>query len=196
MGDLPPTEADADLDLVAVLQELDGVAEFGLNVVFLDGGGKLHLFERYDALIFAQVALPLGLLVAVLVVVHQLTDRGLSVCCDLYQIQTGLFGHFQRLTGGHNAQLFAVGGNQPYLSVADFFVDHRLVDVDAPPNGCWFLRSGLLGNKKRRAQTTRRKHPMDLCAMTDATSLRGEKRAASSYKSKYNTSVSDCQAVK
>ena len=153
MGDLPPTEADADLDLVAVLQELDGVAEFGLNVVFLDGGGKLHLFERYDALILAQVALPLGLLVAVLVVVHQLTDRGLSVCCDLYQIQTGLFGHFQRLTGGHDAQLFAIDGNQPYLSVADFFIDHRLVDVDAPPNVFGFLTRFFLKQQKNAGHT-------------------------------------------
>ena len=148
MGDLPPTEADADLDLVAVLQELDGVAEFGLNVVFLDSGGELHLFERYDALILAQVAFPLGLLVAVLVVVHQLADRGLSIRCDLYQIQTGLFGHFQRLTGGHNAQLFAVGGNQPYLSVADFFIDHRLVDVDTPPNGFWARKPGVFRQQK------------------------------------------------
>ena len=73
MGDLPPTEADADLDLVAALQELDGVAEFGLNVVFLDSGGELHLFERYDSLILAQVAFPLGLLVAVLVCVTTMT---------------------------------------------------------------------------------------------------------------------------
>ena len=43
MGDLAAAEADRNLDLISTLQELDGRLRLGLDVIFLDRGGKLDL---------------------------------------------------------------------------------------------------------------------------------------------------------
>ena len=75
----------------------------------------------------------LGLLVAVLVVVHQLAHGRLSARHNLDQVKVLLLGQLQCRLRGHHAQLRAVGGNHAHLSVADFFVDHRLVDIHTPP---------------------------------------------------------------
>ena len=137
MGDLTPAETDAHLHLVAALQELDGVLRLGLNVVFLDGGGKLHLFHRDGLLVFAHLALAFGLLIAMLVVVHQLAYRRLGIGHDLDQIQLRLFRQLHCAGNGQHAKLSAVSADQTYLSVADFFIDHQFSGyVDAPPS--WF----------------------------------------------------------
>ena len=135
MGDLTAAETDGHLDLVPVLQELDRVARLDGHVIFTDGGRKLHFLDFNDLLVFPQLLFPLGLLVAMLVVVQQLADRRLGVGNDFHQIQLRLFRQFQRPTYRDNPQLSAVRADQADLTVTNFLIDLQFrVDDDAPPN--------------------------------------------------------------
>ena len=52
MGHLAAAEAEAGFDLVAALQELDGLILLGLVVVFVDGDGELDFLDDDDLLLF------------------------------------------------------------------------------------------------------------------------------------------------
>ena len=134
VGDLTATEADGNLDLVAIGKELLRHLGLGENVVLFNGGRQLNFLDGHDTLILTVIALPLGLLVAVLVIIQQLAHRGLCLRLNLGQIQAAFFRQLQCLMRRHDAELLAVLVDQANLSVADFFVNHQFgSDVHAPP---------------------------------------------------------------
>ena len=51
MGDLTAAETDGDLDLVAVLQELDGILGLDGDVIFRDRCGKLDFLDLDGVLV-------------------------------------------------------------------------------------------------------------------------------------------------
>ena len=125
MGNLAATEADGNLDLVAIGKELLRHLGLGENVVLLDGGRQLNFLDGHDTLILTVIALPLRLLVAVLVIIQQLAHRGLGLRLNLGQIQAAFFRQLQCLMRRHDAELLAVLVDQANLSVADLFVNHQ-----------------------------------------------------------------------
>ena len=86
-------------------------------------------------MIAADLALLLGLLVTVLVIVHQFADRRFGGGHDLHQIKPGLLGQFKRLANRLHAELFTVLVDDTHLAVADFLVHHQICHVvcDTPP---------------------------------------------------------------
>ena len=82
-------------------------------------------------LILLGFLLALGLLKTELAVVHDLAHRGDSLGGDLHQIQTGLFGDLNGLSGGHNAQLLTVRTDQADFLIADFFIDLMILRLSA-----------------------------------------------------------------
>jgi len=101
--------------------------------VVLDGRGKAHFLDGDDLLIFANLTLALGLFEAELAVVHQLAHRRTRLRRDLHQIELALLGQSHRLRRRHDAELFAVLIHHSNFAVADFLINHEIVDRDAPP---------------------------------------------------------------
>ena len=64
----------------------------------------------------------LALLKAELAVIHQLAHRRDCLGRDLDQIQALLVGDLQCLCGRHDAELFALGADQPDLLVVDVLI--------------------------------------------------------------------------
>ena len=76
-------EADADLDPVAVCQELLGSLDLGVQVIGVDAGAHTDLLDLHDPLVLFGILLPLLLVVAEFGIVHDLADRGNGVGRDL-----------------------------------------------------------------------------------------------------------------
>ena len=119
---LPAAEADSDLAPVALRQKLLGVAQFHVEVVYIDAGRHPDLLNLHHPLVLAGFLRALGLLEPVLAVVHELAHGGDGIGGDLDQIQAPLLSQAQGLLGGHAAQLFAGLGDQQDLFIADLFI--------------------------------------------------------------------------
>ena len=98
-------------------------AQLDKEVVLADAGGHPYLLDLHDALVLARFLLPLGLLEAVLAVVHYLADGGSGARRDFYEVEVLLHGDVQSGCRGHDPKLLAVFADQAHLTVADFFVD-------------------------------------------------------------------------
>ncbi len=101
--------------------------------MIFDGGGQANLFDGNDLLILAELTLFLGLLEAILAVVHELANRRTGLRRDLDKVKLPLLCQGQRVPAGHDAQLFAVLIHDAHLAVANLLVNHEIVDTETPP---------------------------------------------------------------
>ena len=122
MRHLTAAEADADLDAVAVGEELLRVAQLGVEVADVDPGGHADLLDLHHMLILAGFLLLLALLEAEFAVVHQPAHRRRRLGRDLHEIQALFICDLQRAGRRHDAQLLAGGADQTDLLVADLLV--------------------------------------------------------------------------
>ena len=102
--------------------------------MILNRSGQAHLFNGNDPLILAEFALFLGLLEAILPVVHDFAHRRTGLRSNLHQIQLHFLRHVQRLLYGHYAQLRAILIHYTHFTIADLLVNHEIVNTDAPPD--------------------------------------------------------------
>ena len=107
MRHFPATEADGELHLIFVLQELVRVAHFGLIVVVFDARAHLDLFEFDNLLALAGLVGLFLLLVFELAEVHDLADRRVYVRRHLNEVEAGVGGAVERVTGADNAEVVA-----------------------------------------------------------------------------------------
>ena len=133
---LSAAETNSDLAAVTVGQELLSIALLDIEVIDVNAGGHPDFLDLHHTLVLAGFLLSLGLLKAVLAVIHDLADRGHGIGRDLDQVQVLLLGDAQSFQRGHNAQLFTGLRDQSNLLVADFFIDLMSISSDgkAPPN--------------------------------------------------------------
>ena len=149
MRNLTAAETDRHLDLVAILQELRSGLEFHFYVVILDGRRQANFLDVDDLLILSNLALALGLLEAVLSVVHDLADGRLGRRCNLDQIQLPLLCQLERCAGEHDTQLFTVLIDHANLSIANLLINHKIVGANLR-----YPLSSLVGMLKKRAGIT------------------------------------------
>ncbi len=123
---LAAPELDRDLDPVAVLQELDGAADLGVEVALADLRLEPDLLELDRPLVAAGFLLAAGLLVLELAVVEQTRDRRSGHGGDLDEVDAPLLRESESLTGGHDAQLAPVFVHDPHLRDADHLVDAQV----------------------------------------------------------------------
>ncbi len=139
VGHLAAAEAEAGLDLVALVEEADGLILFGLVVVLVDGDGELDFLDDDDLLLFAGGALALLLLVEEAAVVLDAADGGYGVGGNFDQIEAALAGYFEGLKGRQDAELFAVFVDDANLACANAVVDankglgRAFVECDGTP---------------------------------------------------------------
>lgn len=132
---LTAAEADGDLDPIASGQELICVAEFCVQITYVNAGGHTDLFDLDDVLILLGFLFPLGLLEAVLAVVHHFADRRGRLGGNFDQVKTGLCGNGQSVTRGHDPKLLTIGGNQANLFVPNILIDlmRHVANTETPP---------------------------------------------------------------
>ena len=123
VGLLTTAEHDRDLDLVVVLEEALDVALLRFVVVLGDLRPQLDLTNVDLLLVLAGLLLLLLLLVLVLRVIEQSRDRRLRAGSDLDQVEVGVLGALEGIGDLDDAELLAVGADQPDLGNADALVD-------------------------------------------------------------------------
>src|SRR5690606_30064921 len=126
---LAATEADVDLDLVAVLQEAAHLAQLDLVVALVGHRPELHFLDLDLAgLLLGLVGLLLGLELE-LAEVHDLAHRRIRVGLDLHQVEGFLLGHRKRLVARKHADHLAVAADHAHARDADFLVLSVLLAV-------------------------------------------------------------------
>ena len=124
---LPATEHDRHLHLAAVTQELLDLPGLGVEVSGTDLGPVLHLLDQDVCGLLAGFLGPLGLLVLVLPVVHDPTDRWIGLVGHLHEVEVEVMGHCDRLREGTDADLVTFGSDEPHLACAYAVVDPGLL---------------------------------------------------------------------
>ena len=123
MPHLTAAEPNGDLHLVAFFQKALCVTQLCIKIVGINVERQTDFLDFHHALVLSGFLFPLGLLETELAVIDDLAHRRLCLGRDLHQIQIAGIGFFQRLTGGHNAQLGAIGIDNADFFIADLFVD-------------------------------------------------------------------------
>src|SRR4029077_16861740 len=95
--DLAPAEHDRDLHLVLLAQEAFDVVLLGVVVVLGDLRAELDLADRYLLLVLARLLELLSLLVLVLGVVQDATDRWARLGGDLDEVEVAFLREGERV---------------------------------------------------------------------------------------------------
>ena len=122
MGHFTSPKADGYFDAVAVGKEFLRVFQFGVKIAHVDAGGHADFFDFDDPLVFPGFFFPFALFKAELAVVHELADRRDRLRGNFNQVEALLIRDAERLHGRHNAELFAVGADQPDFPVTDILI--------------------------------------------------------------------------
>ena len=104
-GDLAAAEADCNLDLVAILQKLDGVFQLELKIVVVRLGTHPDTFQVAALLLLVGIAVLLGLFILMFAVIHDLANRWRGSRGHLDQIQSALPRQGERISHGHYSVL-------------------------------------------------------------------------------------------
>jgi hypothetical protein len=130
-----PAKAHGDFKPVAVREELLTGFQLHVEIVYPDAGRHSYFLDLDDVLVALGFLIPLCLLEFVLAVVHNLTDGGIPAGRDFYKVKLFFDCDFHRVLGRHNAELFALVADKPYLFIADFLVNliGHSADVKTPP---------------------------------------------------------------
>src|SRR5690606_2536915 len=164
---LAATEADVDLDLVALLQEAAHVAQLDLVVAFVGDGAELDLLDLHLLRLLLRLVGLLLLLEAELAEVHDLADRRIGIRLDLDEVEPRVLGHLQRFVARENAYHSPVRADHAHAREADILVTAVLLVVDADTWASKETRAGRLGGRACRCRATG--HAPDTTLSGDAT---------------------------
>ena len=106
------TEAQGDLDLVALFQKLQDRAHLHVVIMGIGPGTELDFLDLDDVLLLARLGLALLRLVFVLAEIHDLADRRFGIGRDFDQIQTRLFGKGHSARRGDHADILSISPDQ------------------------------------------------------------------------------------
>ena len=123
VGHLSASEADGNLDSVAISQELLGVLQLGVEVIGVDTGRHADLLDLDNALVLLCFLFLFGLLETELTVVHDSADGRIGAGSYLDQIQILFNCYFEGFCCGHDAELLSFTADQAYFLVNDLLVD-------------------------------------------------------------------------
>ena len=139
-------EEDGGLDLGPFLQELLGVLELELEVVFVRIGAEADFLDDYLGRIGFHLLGTLALLVQVLLVIQDLAHGRVCLGADFHQVQFHFFCHGEGLEEGIDSRFGDVVPYQANLGCSDFTVDAQGVFVLLLDTGLY--PSGLFGTRR------------------------------------------------
>jgi hypothetical protein len=138
MGHFATPETQRHFDLVALFEEaLDGL-HFDVIVMIVNHRAHLYLFDFNDFLLLAGFGGLLLLLEFELAIIQDLGHRRHCVGRDFDQIEIGLLGHCEGLTGGNDPNILSIGSDEAHLA---------RVDTVVYPVAFFFLRGGGTAGK-------------------------------------------------
>ena len=120
MRHFPAAEFEGHLDLHVLAQKTDGVFDFDPQVVGINFWAELDFLYLGRVLVLLGFLVPLGLLVAILTVIHQSADRWVGGGCDFDQIHGVGPGHGQRFAQREDPKLFAIITDHSVFAGTDF----------------------------------------------------------------------------
>ena len=126
VGHFSPAEQDGQLYLIAMIEELRGLAALGFQIVIVDLRTNPNFLELDDMLILARLTLLAALLIPELAVIHQAANRRHRVRSHFNKIKPALSRHFERITGRNDTDLVSFFVDQPDFANPDSFIDSRL----------------------------------------------------------------------
>ena len=135
MRHLTAVEAYRDFQAVTLCQELLTVFQLYVEIVDPDDGRHSYFLNLNHVLIALGFLFSLCLLELVLAIVHELANRRSSAGRNLDKVKILLNCDIECIFRRDDTKLFAVFADEPYLFIADFFVNliGRSADNRTPP---------------------------------------------------------------
>jgi hypothetical protein len=122
MGHLPSLEADANFDLIPLLQEtLDG-SGLKVDIVVICFGGQPYFFDHHSLLVLPGIALFTGLLVLEPAIIHKAANWGYCSRGNFDQIYVAFPSHLEGIKDGKDTQLLSLITNYPNFPDPDLVV--------------------------------------------------------------------------
>jgi hypothetical protein len=163
---LPTFEAQLDSDFHVVPQKSNGVIEFGLEIVRIDGRAELKFFHATTGLLLAF--LRLGFFVQEFAVIDDAADRGRSSGGDLDEIELAISSQLQGGIEAHDAELlFVLADHADFasanlaVSAVGWFVTLKFVKRTHQDlgGGMSRARNGASSAKGQQKSTSRQRIP-------------------------------------
>src|SRR6266481_105639 len=109
MGHFAPAEFEGDFYLHILAKEINRVLDFDAEIMRINLGTELDLFDLIGVLVLLGFFVALGLLVAVFAKVDEAAHWRGGIGRDLDQVDASGTGHVESIPESENTELFAVG---------------------------------------------------------------------------------------
>jgi len=120
---LTSPEAEGDLHLHFLAEEVDGVTELHAKVMRIDLRAELDFFDLVRMLMLAGLFILLGLLVAEFAKINQTADRWDGSSSDLNEINTFGSGEVDGIGERDDSKLLAVGSDDAHFAGANLSIN-------------------------------------------------------------------------
>jgi len=129
-------------NLVTFIQELDGTACHGVEVVLIDTAGEMNLLDNDSLLLLLLLLLSLMLLVTVLTVIHCAAYGRSRLRCDTNKVYALFVCILLCLIEALDTQLVAVLIKKSDFLCADIVIDKKLFSAysEAPPKSLMAIK--------------------------------------------------------
>src|SRR5512133_3961097 len=141
MDHFASAEHDHHFDFVFFLQEPQDVLHLEIEIMVIGLGTELDFLDHDVLLLGPGRVFPLRFHELVLAVVHDPAHRRVGVSGHFHQIKTALFSDPDGLVWGHQAELFAIFGDDADLGGPDAVVDAGLVRTNGSSPSCTRTKS-------------------------------------------------------
>src|SRR5258707_9838655 len=109
MSHFAPAEFEGDFHLHVLGEKIDRVLDFYAEIVRIDLGAELDLFDLIGVLMFFGFFVTLGLLIAVFAVVDEPAHWRGRICCNLDQVHAPSAGPGESIPRSEKTALFSIG---------------------------------------------------------------------------------------
>ena len=124
MAHFPAAEPQGNFDLIALLNELPGGRNLGIQVIFLNIGRQSHFLDLNDLLFLSGLFFLSGLLITIFSVIDNLAYRRLRQRSNLHQIQLCLTGKSLSFLCRYDPKLLSMYADQTNFLIPDLFIHH------------------------------------------------------------------------
>lgn len=119
VGHFASAELEGDFHLHIFAKKINRVFDFDSQIVGINFGAELNLFDLVGVLMFLGFLVALGLLVAVFAEVHHAADGRCGVGRNFDEIHAGGAGQVQSIAERQYTELFAVAPDYPDFAGTD-----------------------------------------------------------------------------
>ena len=123
MRHLATAEAQRNLRLVAIIEELDQIAQLDVVITIIRARTEFDFLDQDDLLLQLGFMRLLLFLILELAVVHETGNRRLGSRCNFHQIDIGFFRQAEGFGQCDDAESFVLDTTQAQFRRSDFAID-------------------------------------------------------------------------